>query len=74
MADRVKMTYEDLKIMHAAMIPNIWAADVLKIAPDRLAEYARTGQLEWNTLISGKTVKHARISLLNWLEGKKNDD
>jgi hypothetical protein len=35
--------------------------------PQRLAEYARTGQLEWNTLVSGDTVKHARLSLLKWL-------
>ena len=67
MADRVKMTLEDLKLIKAAMIPNIWAADVLKIDPGRLAEYARTGQLGWNILVSGDTVKHARLSLLKWL-------
>ena len=73
MTDRVKMTYEDLKIMQAAVIPNVWVADVLKMDPARLAEYARTGKLGWNTIISGNTVKHARISLLKWLEGEKDD-
>ena len=69
MPDRKKFTFEDLKLMNSAMIPNSWAAEILRIKPDRLAEYARTGQLKWSTLPSGNRILHSRIGLIRFLEG-----
>ena len=66
------MTLDDLKRMNAAVIPNSWAAEVLRMDPGRLAEYARTGQLKWNTIPSGNRVKHVRLDLIAFLEGRKD--
>ena len=68
--ERARFSLDDLKLMKADVIPNVWAAEVLRMDPNRLAEYARTGKLKWNTIISGNRVKHVRRSLIRFLEGE----
>jgi len=65
-----RMDVEDLKKMTCAVVPNTWVAGMLRMDPGRLAEYARTGKLAWNTIISGNRVKHVRVSLIRFLEGE----
>ena len=67
--ERERFSLDDLKLMKADVIPNVLAAEVLRMDPNRLAEYARTGKLKWNTIISGNRVKHVRRSLIRFLEG-----
>lgn len=69
MSERRRMTLEDLKLMKAPLIPNSWVAEVTGVKPARLAEYARTGQLKWNTMPSGNRILHSRVGLIRFLEG-----
>ena len=68
--DRKRFSLDDLYLMKAALIPNTWAAEILRMDPNRLSEYAKTGKLKWNTIVSGNRVKHVRKSLIRFLEGE----
>jgi len=51
------VTLEDLKKMDVATIPNAIAADVLKMDPGRLAQYAREGRLGWKVMAPVKSTR-----------------
>lgn len=69
MMERKRFTLDDIRMMKSATIPNSWAAEALNMRPERLAEYARTGQLGWHTIVSGNTVKHSREGFLAYWGG-----
>lgn len=69
MSNMKRMTLEDLKLITAPLIPTKWVSEITGVSPSRLAEYARTGQLKWNTMPSGNRILHSRAGLIKFLEG-----
>ena len=72
MTDDGKLDLEDLKVMSSRTISNTMAAEVLKMDPGRLAEYARTGQLGWKVLApeDGSRVYHNREDFIRFWSGE----
>ena len=68
MADR--LTMDDLKRMQTVRISNAAAAEVLRMDPGRLAEYARTGQLKWNAQEIEGRVYHSREDFIRYWTGE----
>ena len=71
-----KLDLEDLKMMSSTMISNTMAAEVLRMDPGRLAEYARTGQLGWKVLApeDGSRVYHNREDFIRFWTGEPNNE
>ena len=69
MTDQQQVDMDYIRSMVSPTISNELAARVLKMNPSRLAEYARTGQLQWRTIISGNRVKHSRLGFIKFWEG-----
>ena len=69
MTDQQQVDMDYIRSMVSPTISNELAARVLKMNPSRLAEYARTGQLQWHTIISGNRVKHSRLGVIKFWEG-----
>ena len=69
MTEESRKTLDDVRAMLGATISNSLAAEVLGMSPDRLAEYAKRGDLGWNTIVSGNTVKHSREGFIKYWEG-----
>ena len=71
-----KLDLEDLKMMSSAKISNTMAAEVLRMDPGRLAEYARTGQLGWEVLApeDGSRVYHNREDFIRFWTGEPNNE
>ena len=57
-------SFEEIKAMKDELITPAVAASALKMDPGRLREYARTGQLPFETRISGERVMVIRKSFL----------
>ena len=76
MTEDGKLDLEDLKMMSSAMISNTMAAEVLRMDPGRLAEYARTGQLGWKVLApeDGSRVYHNRKDFIRFWTGEPNNE
>ena len=74
MDENGRMTLEDLKGMNSPTITNKLAAEVLRMDPGRLAEYARRGRLEWNTTIVGSRVYHSREDFIRHWSGEPKQD
>lgn len=69
MTEGQKVDMDYIRSLLSPTISNDLAAKVLKMNPSRLAEYAKTGQLEWHTIISGNRVKHSRIGFIKFWDG-----
>lgn len=76
MTEDGKLDLEELKMMSSAMISNTMAAEVLRMDPGRLAEYARTGQLGWKVLApeDGSRVYHNRKDFIRYWTGEPNNE
>ena len=76
MTEDGKLDLEDMKMMSSAMISNTMAAEVLRMDPGRLAEYARTGKLGWKVLApeDGSRVYHNRKDFIRFWTGEPNND
>lgn len=76
MTEDGKLDLEDLKMMSSAIISNTMAAEVLRMDPGRLAEYARTGQLGWKVLApeDGSRVYHSRKDFIRFWTGEPNNE
>ena len=64
----------DLVLMKTAVISNKLAAEVLNMDPGRLAQYAKEGQLHWNVIVSGDTVKHSREDFIRYWSGEPKEE
>lgn len=69
MAER--RTLDDLRTMTDAMVSNHIAAEVIGSDQGQLAQYAKEDRLPWKTLVIGNRVKHVRLSLIGFLEGRE---
>ena len=70
MTDDNRLDLNDLKRMSAAKISNAMAAEVLRMDPGRLAQYAREGKLGWNTETIGTRVMHSREDFIRFWSGE----
>ena len=75
-----KLDLEDLKAMTSVTISNTMAAEVLRMDPGRLSDYAKDGQLKWKVLTpddnapKGARVYHNREDFIRyWSESKEHD-
>ncbi len=62
-----RITFDDLKAMDCDWISAKMAASALRMNTGRLIKYAKDGQLEFATRISGDRVLVGRVSLLRWV-------
>ena len=67
------MTLEEFKKLHQndAMLTAEEISKLVHTSPDRLREYARTGQLPFTSLITGNSVKFPKDDLIRWAEGRE---
>lgn len=67
-----KLDIEDLKLMSVPTIPNVMAAEVLRMDPGRLAQYARDGELNWEVMApkDSSRVYHNRESFIRFWTGE----
>ena len=66
----MQLTLDILRTWYGATITNAQAANVLKMNPARLAQYAREGRLGWSTTISGNRVLHSREDFIRYWSGE----
>lgn len=69
-----RLTLEQLKASKLNMLTPEIVGNYICMKPDKLREYARTGQLKgmFPYIISGNHVKFPRIGFINWVEGRNN--
>jgi hypothetical protein len=74
-----KLDLEDLKAMTSVTISNTMAAEVLRMDPGRLSDYAKAGQLKWAVLVpdenapKGARVYHNREAFIRYWSGESNE-
>lgn len=64
-------TINDIRNVAEDFLPVEVVARVLRINPDRLRGYIRSGEFDVTVRKSGNRIMISRESLLNWYEGKK---
>ena len=64
-----KMNIEDVKAMDCVTISNSIVSEVTGVKGPALIRYAEQGRLGWNTVPSGNTIRHSRLSFIKWCEG-----